>query len=197
MAVLALHFLLILAVSLRDGLWQIARGYTVIPVSPGGAWERAHATVEKILREETGERDGVRQVVSAYAHFAGIEAGYGYFAPNIPDSFKLVFELEDKDGHVERDLPLFENTESTLRFSTLLDQIGPLESDGMREILIKLIATRMWQRHPEAVRVRAILGASELPDVREYEAGKRASNRFLYAYDFAVTHETSATPPSP
>ena len=38
-------------------------------------------------------------------NIAGIETGYGYFAPNVPGGYRLVFELHYPDGRVEYELP--------------------------------------------------------------------------------------------
>ena len=195
LACFALHFLIVLAISCRDALWLVARGYTIIPVAPEGRWQQAQSLASAALGEDAAHPYPGSEALKAYTHFAGIEAGYGYFAPNIPDSYKLVFELEYADGQIEHDLPLFESPESTLRFASLLDQIGQMESDPMREILTRLLATSMWQRHPGATKVRAVLGALTIPDVAEFEAGKRASTVFLYAYDFSVT--PNPAPPAP
>ena len=195
LACFALHFLIVLAISCRDALWLIARGYTIIPTDPESGWQQAQSLFSTALGEDAAHSYPGSEALKAYTHLAGIEAGYGYFAPNVPDSYKLVFELEYADGRVDHDLPLFENSESTLRFSSLLDQIGQMESDPIREILIRLLATSMWQRHPGVTKVRAVLGALTIPAVAEFEAGKRESPVFMYAYDFSVTPNPS--PPLP
>jgi len=193
----ALHFLLVFGVSCRDALRLVAGNYTIIRVSPGGWWEKAEALASAALGQEASSSPPYpgAEALQAYTHLAGIECGYGYFAPNVPDSYKLLFELQYPDGHVEYDLSLFESKESTLRHATLLDQIGQMESDAMREILIKLVATSIWREHPEATRVNTILGSLQLPSVSEFEAGKRGSYEFMYAYDFSVNPMPSAPAP--
>ncbi|MFN2507390.1 MAG: hypothetical protein ABR589_01300 [Chthoniobacterales bacterium] len=183
----ALHLAIVIEISARDTLWLIARGYTVIPAPPEGSWQKAESIASAALGQALSRQHPLRRGLLTYAQLAGIDGSYGYFAPNVPDSYKLIFELEFSDGRVEHDLPIVDNPESTLRLATLMDQIGQLRSDPMRELLIKLLASSIWQQHPDAVLVRAILGSLTLPTVSEYEAGKRASYEFMYAYDFRVT----------
>ena len=131
----------------------------------------------------------VREALATYVHVAGIEAGYGYFAPNVPGSYKLVFELHYPDGRIEYELPSVSSAAAGLRIAGLLDNIGRTRYDALREILVKTLAQSIWREHPEVKSVRAILGSIRLPTAREFEEGKRESYEFLYAYDFSLQNE--------
>jgi hypothetical protein len=122
-------------------------------------------------------------------HIAGIETGYSYFAPNVPGSYKLVFELHYPDGRVEYELPSVGSAAAGLRVAGLLDKIGRTPYDALREILVKMLAQSIWRKHPEVKTIRAVLGSSRLPSVKEFEQGKRESYQFLYAYDFSLREE--------
>ena len=39
----------------------------------------------------------IRRGIASYLHFAGIQAGYTFFAPNIPGYYRLTFELYYED----------------------------------------------------------------------------------------------------
>jgi hypothetical protein len=131
----------------------------------------------------------LRQLVVAYLHIAGIETGYGYFAPNVPGGYKLVFELHYPDGHVEYELPRVNSAAAGLRIVRLLDEIGRTPYDMLREHLIKTMAQSIWGEHPEVKTIRAVFGSIKLPNISEFEQGKRESYEFLYAYDFSVHDE--------
>jgi len=118
-------------------------------------------------------------------NIAGIERGYGYFAPNVPGSYKLVFELHYRDGRVEHELPHVNNAAAGLRVAGLLDEIGRTRYDPLREYMVKLLAYSAWSEHPDAEMVRAVFGSISLPSISEFESGKRESYQFLYAYDFS------------
>ena len=131
----------------------------------------------------------VREAVNTYVNVAGIETGYGYFAPNVPSGYKLVFELHYPDGRVEYELPSVSSAAAGLRIAGLLENIGRTPYDAMREILVKTLAQSVWHEHPDVESVRAILGLVTLPSVREFEHGNRESYEFLYAYDFSLTNQ--------
>src|SRR2546430_4950778 len=46
-----------------------------------------------VLGEDLQLGNPARNLVTSYLNAAGIEAGYGFFSPNVPSNYKLVFEL--------------------------------------------------------------------------------------------------------
>jgi hypothetical protein len=185
-----LHFLLIISFSLRDTLWLIARGPTIFPFSFRSYSEKAERAVSALLCERLAASNPVRQTLATYLHIAGIETGYGYFAPNVPDSYKLVFELHYPDGRVEYELPSMSSAAAGLRVAGLLDKIGRTPYNALRELLVKMLAQSIWRQHPEVKTVRAVFGSTTLPSLSEFEYGKRESYDFLYAYDFSLREES-------
>jgi hypothetical protein len=183
---LALQFLLIILFSCRDTLRVAAEGPTILPISFKNFSQKAQAVISVALGQKLPRANPVREALAGYAHAAGIEAGYGYFAPNVPGGYALVFELHYPDGRIEYELPSVRSAAAGLRIAGLLDNIGRTPHDELREILVKTLAQSIWQEHPEVQSVRAILGAVRLPSVREFEQGKRESYEFLYAYDFSL-----------
>lgn len=138
------------------------------------------------LGQRLAASNPVRQALATYLHITGIESGYGYFAPNVPGSYKLVFELHYPDGRVEYELPRVNRAAAGLRLAGLLDQIGRTKYDALREILVKMLAQSLWREHPDVKTIRAVFGSIRLPSVSEFEHGKRESYEFLYAYDFSL-----------
>ncbi|HTG28779.1 MAG TPA: hypothetical protein VK818_11210 [Methylomirabilota bacterium] len=131
----------------------------------------------------------VRQALATYLHLAGIETGYGYFAPNVPGSYRLVFELHYPDGRVEYELPSVSSAAAGLRIAGLLDTIGRTPYDALREHLVKMLARSIWREHPDVKTIRAVFGSIILPGVNDFEQGKRQSYEFLYAYDFSLENQ--------
>jgi hypothetical protein len=185
----SLHFLLIISFSLRDTLWLVARGPTIFPFSCRSYSQKAEGIVSGLLGQRLEASNPVRQVLATYLHIAGIETGYGYFAPNVPGSYKLVFELHYPDGRVEYELPRVGSTAAGLRVAGLLDKIGRTPYDALRERLVKMLAQSIWRQHPEVKTIRAVFGSTRLPSLSEFERGKRESSDFLYAYDFSLREE--------
>ncbi len=136
----------------------------------------------------------MRQGITAYIHATGIEGGYGFFAPSVPDSYKLVFELHYPDGRVEYELPHVADAATGLRLSTLLDQIGRTEYDPLREVMLKMLAYSMWEAHPDASVIRAVFGFVALSTAEEAMEGKTESYYSLYAYDFTFRERPDTAP---
>jgi hypothetical protein len=185
LAGLALHFSLIVIVSSRETLWLLAHGLTIFPSSFNNYSQKAEAVVSAVSGQDLEASNPLRRTIATYLHAAGVERGYGYFAPNVPGSYKLVFELHYPDGRVEFELPRVSSAAAGLRVSGLLDEIGRTSYDPLREYLVKMMARSVWSEHPDAVRIRAVFGSLNLPSINEFENGKRESYDFLYAYDFS------------
>ena len=186
----ALHGFFILTVSLQQTLWIIGQGYTFLPTSKH--WQDAESVTTTALGETLSLSNPLRQSVNAYINGTGIEGGYGFFAPSVPDSYKLVIELHYPDGHVEYELPRVSDTATGVRLATLLDQIGRTYYEPLREIMIKMLAYSVWQDRPKATSVRAVFGFVSIPKLSDARAGKTESYHFLYAYDFSF-HEPAAS----
>ena len=148
-------------------------------------WEVAEHLGSSILLQNPAAPAPLRRSVTAYLHLAGIENGYGFFAPNVPGTCKLVFELHYPDGRTESRVPAVSSDASGLRVATLLDKIGRPQYDPMREVIIKTLASAIWREHSDATMIRAVFGVVTLPTMDEFEHGIRESNEFLYSYDFA------------
>ena len=190
---LTAHLLLIISFSCRDTLRVVAEGTTLLPTSFKNFSQKSEAVISVALGQKLPASNPVREALNTYVQLAGIETGYGYFAPNVPGSYALVFELHYPDGRIEYELPSVGSAAAGLRIAGLLDDIGRTPYDVLREILVKTLAQSIWRKHPELQSVRAILGSVTLPSVREFERGKRESYEFLYAYDFSLENAPAKT----
>jgi len=158
-------------------LLLVAQGPTIFPASFKSFSKKAETALSVALGQHLAASSAIRQVLETYLHLAGIETGYGYFAPNVPGSYKLVFELHYTDGRVEYELPSVSGAAAGTR------------QDVLREYLVKTLARSIWREHPEVQTVRAVLGSIRLPTVSEFEHGQRESYEFMYAYDFALQND--------
>ncbi len=139
----------------------------------------------------------MRQALNAYLHLAGIQSGYGFFAPNIPDSYKLVFAFSYPDGHEDFFSAQADRVETNVRLARLTDYIGRTRSEIVREDLIKLLAYASWRQHCDATGVRALLLTLAQPTAEEFLRGKRPAYERLYEYEFSpVPSANDATKPN-
>jgi hypothetical protein len=192
LAFFAVQFLCILLVCLNDIFSIFARSSTFFPPAVNEFWDRAAEIASIPIGQTLPEANPIRQTVSTYLNLAGIDAGYSYFAPNIPDSYKIVFELHYPNGRTEFELPQVNSRATGLRFGTLLDKMTETEYDPLRTMMIKMLAYSVWREHPEVRTIRAVLGYVDLPTPAEFRVGRKESYHVLFAYDF----DFSATQPS-
>lgn len=181
---LGIHLALLVAVSGRELVWFIANGPTILPSSSRSFWKHSSEALSNAVQSKSAVAVAIRQGVKTYLHLAGAELGYGFFAPNVPDSYRLVFELHYPDGRVEYVLPTVRSHAAGLRLAGLLDKIGRNPVEKIRKVMIGLFAYSVWREHPDAVSIRAILAFVTLPTATEYENGARKSHQAVAAYDF-------------
>jgi hypothetical protein len=184
LAGLALHFWVIIAVCSRDTFCLLGEGLTVSPHLFDPYWRLAEAWSSAALGEHLATGNPVRQALAAYAHSAGIESSYGFFAPNVPDTFKVVFELRYADGRIEYALPSVNEASAGERLTNLFDQIANTRFNALREVMLRTLADSVWQEHPEAQNIRAVFGVLKQPSPVDFHQGKTGSFEFLYAYDY-------------
>lgn len=188
LAFLVVHLTLVIVVSAHDTLWLLKRGVMSLSSVRAPVWAALDRLPEEILGSQLSSRHPWRQAVSTYTNAAGIEVGYGYFAPNIPATYALVFEWHYADGRVEYEQPSARGEAGQLRLTTLVEQIGRVDYDRWRNALIKLLADSTWQKHPKATSVRAFFGTISPPTLGEFRAGKRERTfTCLYVYGLQRT----------
>src|SRR5688500_16722168 len=174
-----------MAICSRDTFWLLGQGLTVSPHFFDPTWRAAEVWSSFALGEHLAANNPVRQVLAGYAHSAGIEAGYSFFAPNVPDTFKVVFELRYADGRIEYALPSASQASAGERLTNLFDQIAYTRFNASREVLLRILAYSVWQEHSEARNIRAVFGVLKQPSPADLRHGKTSSFEFLYAYDYA------------
>jgi hypothetical protein len=184
-AFLSIHLVLVVWVSSRDIFYLLVDGHTSLPVWVQNYAERAESEMAAAIDNSSTGLHRLGQVLVAYEHAAGIQSGYGFFAPAVPNSCKLVFEITYDDGRVEYELPQVNDEAAGLRLSSLLDQIGTIGYNPLRELILKMLAYTTWQEHPTARKIRAVFGFVQIPSAAEFRRGKAESYHFMYAYDFS------------
>ena len=184
LAACGLHFFLIIAISSRELFWVLGHGLTVAPPRLKEEWQAAENISSMVVGQTLPLSHPLRRGTAAYLNLAGIEAGYGFFAPNVSNSCKLVFELHFPDGRVTYEVPSVSSEASGLRVATLLDKIGRPQYAPLRKVVVKMLTQSVWHDHPDVETIRAVFGSVVLPDIEGFEQGERESNEFLFAYDF-------------
>jgi hypothetical protein len=186
------HLLLVLTVSCRDTFVVLSKGHTIFPSNLDSSWREAGRVTTAVIGQDLSKSNPLRQGLGAYLNAAGIEAGYGFFAPHVPVTYKLVFELHYRDGRIEYETPRVNTGSARLHLVSLLDFIGQVEDSVVREGMIKFLVYATWREHRDVSMIRAVFGMVDFPTAREFERGKTQSYQVLYAYD--VTFEPKPVP---
>ena len=179
------HFALIGIVCVHETLWLLKEGIVVAAAAPKTVWKKLDTIPAAVAGDEGKSLNRWQRAIASYTNAAGIEAGYGYFAPNIPATHALIFECTYPDGQVDYQTPEVQGEAAQLRVNTLIEQIGRADYDRWRIELIRLLARSTWRQHPEAVSIRAFFGTITPPTLAEYRAGKTERTfNCLDVYDF-------------
>jgi hypothetical protein len=172
-------------VCLRDTFSIFATTPTVFPAEANKFWQGGEQVAAAVLGERLDDSNWLRNGITVYLHSAGIEAGYGFFAPNVPANYKVVFELRYPDGRTAYEIPRVSNAATGVRLAGLLDQLAEVSYTPLRETMMKILAYSVWQEHPDANGIRAYFGRAHLPRPVEFERGDKGSYELLFAYDFS------------
>jgi hypothetical protein len=184
-----IHFFLITAVCLAGVLSLIAEGATLLPSRIDPYARKAEIGIAWVLGKQAGSSNRIKRAIATYLHATGIQAGYTFFAPNIPTHHKLILELFYDDGHVEYESPPVYGKAAALRLATLLDKLPEERYEPVREVVLKMLAFSVWRGHPDVKRVRATLEAVHLPSITEFENGKAEVVEPMFSFDFSLREE--------
>ncbi len=159
------------------------------------AWFGVHFFAELVaawpLGKQAAASSPVRRGIATYLHAAGIQAGYTFFAPNIPSYHKLILELHYQDGRVEYDSPHVSGKAAALRLDSLLDRLANPIYEPLREVVLKMLAFSVWREHPDVEKIRAIFGSVDPPDITDFEQGKKELFQPMFSFDFSLRNEAN------
>jgi len=185
------HCLFVLLVAANETFTDLAQGLTIAPGSLQKIWRTGERVTSTALAQKLNYRNPARRAFYAYLQSTGIEGGYGYFGPNVPDGCELLFEFHYPDGRVEYELPLVSSSAAGLRVASLLEKLARPGYEPIREYTIRLITDSVWREHPNASFVRALFGSIKLPSRAGYEKGDRESFEVSFAYDFSPSKSSN------
>jgi hypothetical protein len=183
------HFFLITAVCFAGVFSLVAEGTTLLPSALDRYARNAELIAAFVLGKEAGAYSPVRRGIATYLHAAGIQAGYSFFAPNIPGYHKLILELYYDDGRVEYESPRVSGKAAPLRLDSLLDRLADQRYEPIREVVVKMIALSVWRERPDVKKIRATFGAVSPPSISDFEHGKGESFQPMFSYDFSLRKE--------
>ena len=102
----------------------IAEGATILPSALNKYAGKAELVAAWLLGKQADAASPVRYGVATYLHAAGIQAGYTFFAPNVPAYHRLTLELFYEDGRIEHESPRLRTKAAALRLDSLVDRLA-------------------------------------------------------------------------
>ena len=184
-----IHFFLLTAVCLVGIFSLIAEGSTILPSACEKSAREAELVASWPLAKEAEASNPIRQGISTYLHAAGIQAGYSFFAPNVPSQHRLTFELFYDDGRVEYESAHVRSGAAALRVSSLLDRLAEQRYEPIREVVVKMLALSVWREHPDVKEIHATFGSVNPPEMSEFENGKAETFQPMFSFDFSLRDE--------
>jgi len=184
-----IHFFLITVICLRGIFALVATDATILPSALNTSARSGEVVLASVLGKDLAASNPWRLGIATYLHAAGSQAGYGFFAPNIPAYYKLILELYYEDGHIEYDVPHVQGGAAALRLDSLLDRLADPLYEPLREVTVKMLVLSVWQEHSDVKKIRAIFGSVNPPNISDFEHGKRESFQPLFSYDFSLRNE--------
>ncbi|PYK24197.1 MAG: hypothetical protein DME59_14430 [Verrucomicrobia bacterium] len=184
-----IHFLLIMAVCFAGLFWLIAEGATMLPSALKPYARTAEVAAAWLLGKQAAPSNLLRRSISTYLHAAGIQAGYTFFAPNVPSRHRLSLELFYDDGRVEYESPRLRSKAAALRLDSLLDRLADQRYEPVREVLVKRLAFSVWREHPDVKKIRATFGSLNPPGINEFEQGTTEIFQPMFSFDFSLRDE--------
>jgi hypothetical protein len=181
-----IHFFLVTAVCIAGLFSLIAEGSTILPSACSRYARRIELVATWVLGKQASASNPVRYAIATYLHAAGIQAGYTFFAPNVPSSHRLTFELFYGDGRVEHESPHVRSKAAALRLDSLLDRLAEQRYEPLREVVVKMLALSVWKQHPNVKKVRAIFASVDSPTIAEFEQGKAERSKPMFTFDFSM-----------
>jgi hypothetical protein len=184
-----IHFFLVTAVCLAGVFWLIAQRSTILPSAFDRYARKAEMLMSWCLGKEASASNPVRLAIATYLHAAGIQAGYTFFAPNVPSHHRLNLELVYDDGRIEHESPRVTSRAAALGLDSLLDRLAEERYEPVREALVKRLAFSVWREHPDVKKVRATFGSVNPPGINEFEQGKTETFQPMFSFDFSLRGE--------
>jgi hypothetical protein len=183
------HLSLVLWVCIRTTILLVADGQSSLPRWAQESAKRVEVMVATAHARSARALAFLDEFSATYQHAAGIDRGYGFFAPAVPSASKLVFEIFYSDGHAEYELPVVSDETAGVRISSFLFQLSDIRYDPLRELIMRMLAYGVWQRHPAAQKIRAVVGFVRVSPPGKWRSENAADYQFQYAYDFTFAQD--------
>jgi hypothetical protein len=125
----------------------------------------------------------LQRLARSYLHLAGAQAAYDFYAPDVPDCYRLKFDIHYADGSVDHQMLRAQSKAGALRIATFSANVAMDDYLPLRKVLLKMAASSIWRRHSQVEYICATLERGSLPAVNDRKL-PTISFAPLESYDF-------------
>lgn len=182
-AALVLHLALIGGVSCSDIVEIIGTNRTVLP---GTLAQRVHKLSNRISGGWSGQlvpSNFFGQTLTSYCHITGIDAPYSFFAPEVAEAVKVVFEIHFPDQQISYQLLSLRSRSEALRLDVLIDQAAA-KPGFWRDVVLQMLAASAANKNPEATKIQVMIASLKIPRPADYRNGVQPSYEPICSYNF-------------
>jgi hypothetical protein len=124
----------------------------------------------------------------SYSMYSGI-TGYCFFSPEPLVGTKLFVETEDENHHITTTDLQAHSFEGANKFATAYNFIltvngADLDSDSLTAVCATSMAARLFEKHPNAVKINLYSPAYNLPSMADFRRGEQATYHQSTRYEF-------------
>ncbi|WP_431292167.1 hypothetical protein [Pedobacter sp. P26] len=182
-----IHYLLLSFVNIDTTLDCIVNNKGILLVEME---QSTYQPIKKKLDFVLGKTDyKFNDYLNYYLAYTGTETGYGFFAPNVPTSYKLVFEYTLKNKQKITMIPQINSHELGLRLCNYYETIGKTDVELLRNSLIRFMMQEQMKGLENVVSAKAIFGLVLTPSLRNYTQSKNTVYQFMYAYEYHIENK--------
>ena len=158
---LAFHFLFIGAVSCWDILDLVDNRRTMLPEAFVAPARQLAQAMQSVSPRQLARSNPVHQAIIGYGHITGVESPYTFFAPNVPESLRVVFEIQLPNNRLVYDVPHVQSRTDGLRLSALIDQ-ATAQPGLWRDIVLQMLAASVADMNPVCTKQTRMTSAKSL-----------------------------------
>jgi len=130
--------------------------------------------------------------IDAYAHWAGVNTRFNFFAPKISSGMRLSFDITRGSGEVVQDTLGSANPSVNHRVSAMLFRFAKQKT---QDDLVRAWAATMFGRYPDAQHVTVHLSVHQLPTMEAWRDGARPEWKEFYRAELERRRPAPPTAP--
>jgi hypothetical protein len=125
----------------------------------------------------------IQTVLGYYTSLTGI-TGYSFFSPDPPYPYQILIERTNTEGGQNVNTLSFETQEGYNRLIAAANFIRDIKNDTIKDIVMRSIAARTYEKFPNTADLRLITAYYILPPPKSFSNGHKAQFEQHLLYEF-------------